>query len=472
VTARFDNSYARLPAHFHAAVRPASVAAPRLIAWNGELAARLGLDDLDPEGRTLVFSGNGLLPGMQPIALAYAGHQFGNFVPQLGDGRAVLLGEVTSPVDGVRYDLQLKGSGQTPFSRRGDGKSSLGPVIREYLVSEAMHRLGVPTTRALAAVATGEMVLRESRLPGGVLTRVASSHLRVGTFEYFAARRDVDALHTLVSYAIERHYPDAADSDRPAAALFARVAAAQARLIAHWMALGFIHGVMNTDNCAIGGQTIDYGPCAFMDRFEIDKVFSSIDHYGRYAFGQQSAIGHWNLQRLADCLMLVDGDEAAYTEVLEDYGDRFKAAYLAHMRTKLGLMTDHDDDWDLVTAWLQYLQDNGLDYTLSFRRLADRLDAELVGEFGRFERRWRERIDAQDIPRATVRDSMNAVNPLYIPRNHQVERAIAAAIGGDDSVFHELHAVLAAPYDPHPGREAYAEPPRPHEEVEMTFCGT
>jgi serine/tyrosine/threonine adenylyltransferase len=472
VAVRFDNTYARLPAHFHAEVRPVPVAAPRLIAWNDELAARLGLDDLDPERRTLVFSGNGLLPGMQPIALAYAGHQFGNFVPQLGDGRAVLLGEVTSPVDGARYDLQLKGSGQTPFSRRGDGKSSLGPVIREYLLSEAMHRLGVPTTRALAAVATGEMVLRESRLPGGVLTRVASSHLRVGTFEYFAARRDVDALHTLIAYAIERHYPDAADGDRPAPALFARVAAAQARLIAHWMALGFIHGVMNTDNCAIGGHTIDYGPCAFMDRFEIDKVFSSIDHYGRYAYGQQSAIGHWNLQRLADCLMLVDEDEAAYTEVLEDYGDRFKAAYLAHMRTKLGLLTDHDDDWDLVTAWLQYLQDNGLDYTLSFRRLADRLDVELVGEFGRFERRWRERIDAQDLPRAAVRDSMNAVNPLYIPRNHQVERAIAASIGGDDSVFHELHAVLAAPYDPQPGREAYAEPPRPHEEVEMTFCGT
>ena len=470
--ASFDNSYARLPAHFYAAVRPAEVPAPRLLAWNGELAERLGLGDLDAARRRDVFSGNALLPGMQPLALAYAGHQFGNFVPQLGDGRAVLLGEVVSPVDGARYDLQLKGSGQTPFSRRGDGKSSLGPVVREYLVSEAMHRLGVPTTRALAAVVTGETVLRESLLPGGVLTRVASSHLRVGTFEYFAARRDVDALRTLVGYAIERHYPDAADSDRPAPALFARVADAQARLIAHWMALGFIHGVMNTDNCAIGGQTIDYGPCAFMDRFEIDKVFSSIDRYGRYAFDQQSAIGHWNLQRLADCLMLVDDDETAYGEALDVYGDRFKAAYLDHMRAKLGLSVPRDDDWDLVTAWLQHLQDNGLDYTLSFRRLADRLEVERAGEFGRFERRWRERIDTQGVPAAAVRDGMNAVNPLYIPRNHQVERAIAAAIAGDDSVFLEMHAVLAAPFEAQPGRDAYAEPPQPHEEVEMTFCGT
>jgi uncharacterized protein YdiU (UPF0061 family) len=469
----FDNTYARLPSHFFARVDPARVPAPALFAWNAPLAATLGLDDLgDETQRAAWFSGNATLPGAEPIALAYAGHQFGNFVPQLGDGRALLLGEVISPDDGRRYDVQLKGSGRTPFSRRGDGKSSLGPVIREFLLSEAMHRLGVPTTRALAAVSTGETVLREAPLPGGVLTRGAASPLRVGTFEYFAARRDSDALRRLVDYAIERHYPEAAGADQPALALFASVVDAQAALVAHWMALGFIHGVMNTDNTSISGQTIDYGPCAFLDTFEVNKVFSSIDHYGRYAYDQQANIGQWNLSSLADCLVQVGGRQSGYEEELGRFADRFRDCYLGHMRAKLGLLDEEAGDWDLVTTWLQYLQDNQLDYTLSFRRLAQRLGVERAGEFGRFEREWRQRVDRQPFTAAEIRARMDGANPLYIPRNHQVERAIDAAVDGDFSVFEALREVLAEPFTEQAGRETYAEPPLPHETVQMTFCGT
>ena len=470
---RLENSYARLPERFYARVEPVPVPAPVLLAWNGPLAAELGLEELggDEERLGRLFGGNELPPGAQPIALAYAGHQFGQFVPQLGDGRAVLLGERVD-ASGRRRDIQLKGSGRTPFSRMGDGKSSLGPVIREYLVSEAMHALGVPTTRALAAVATGERVFREEALPGGVFTRVAASHVRVGTFEYFAARGDADAVRTLADYAIGRHYPDAGEADEPLRAFYRGVVEAQARLVAHWMALGFIHGVMNTDNTAVSGETLDYGPCAFMDEFHYDKVFSSIDRYGRYAYGQQATIAQWNLARLADCLLTAGGDKAVLEEELARFPGLFEDEWLGRMARKLGITTAEPDDADLIGDWLAHLQREGLDYTLSFRRLAARVGASDEPRFGEFELRWRERLARQPGTAGEVRALMEAENPLYIPRNHQVERAIRAAIGGDLSVFHELRAVLERPFQEQAGRSAYADPPAPEERVTRTFCGT
>ena len=470
---QFENTYAGLPDRFYARVMPAVVPNPAMLAWNSQLAGDLGLGRLgdDSERLACLFSGNEVLPGAEPIALAYAGHQFGNFVPQLGDGRALLLGEVLDVDTGRRWDIQLKGSGQTPYSRRGDGKAAIGPVIREYLVSEAMHRLGVPTTRSLAAVTTGEEVLRDTRLPGAVLTRVASSHIRVGTFEYFAARRDRDALQRLTDYAIQRHYPEVAEAAVPALAFFNRVVAAQARLVAHWMSIGFIHGVMNTDNTAISGETIDYGPCAFMDEFHYLKVFSSIDQFGRYAYGRQAAIAHWNLSRLADCLLL-DEHRAEFEQALDDFQDLFETQFLQRMAGKLGLQSVKEGDDALVTAWLQLLQDRELDFTQSFRVLAQRAGTDDTSMFGEIEQRWRARLEQQPSDANGVKSQMNAVNPLYIPRNHQVERAIDAAVAGDMSVFEELQRVLQQPFDEQPGLEAYAEPPHPAERVTQTFCGT
>ncbi|MCW8906840.1 MAG: YdiU family protein [Sedimenticola sp.] len=472
---RLTNSYAQLPEHFYANVQTAPVPEPRLLAWNEALASQLGLGGLgeDRERLAAIFSGNQPLPGGRSIALAYAGHQFGNFVPQLGDGRAALLAEAISPVDGRRYDIQLKGSGLTPFSRNGDGKSPLGPAIREYLVSEAMHRLGIPTTRSLAAVATGEPVFRENVEPGGVLTRVASSHIRVGTFEYFATRRDVEALQTLLDYTIQRHYPKAASAEQPACAFFSEVVAAQARLVAHWMAIGFIHGVMNTDNCAISGETIDYGPCAFLDTFHIDKVFSSIDHQGRYAYGQQAHMAQWNLARLAECLMLIEGERETYEARLNAFQATFENHYFGLMGRKLGLeQPDPEQDKGLITGWLQHLQNEQLDYTLSFRQLAQRLSANDPARFGDFESQWLRRVDTQPGGRKQAASQMAVHNPLFIPRNHQVERAIRAAYNDDLSVFNQLQQVLSDPYREHPGLARYAEPPGEHEQVLETFCGT
>ncbi len=468
------NSYAALPENFYIPVQTDAAPEAALIVWNESLAAHLGLQELAADEARLarLFSGSEPLPGGKTIALAYAGHQFGQFVPQLGDGRAALLGEVVSPVDGRRYDIQLKGSGQTPFSRRGDGKSSLGPVIREYLLSEAMHRLGVPTTRALAAVTTGETVLRESVEPGGVLTRVAASHIRVGTFQYFAARRDRDALAELTRYAIARHYPEAASEEQPLLAFFSNVVQAQARLIAHWMALGFIHGVMNTDNCAVSGETLDYGPCAFMDEFHIDKVFSSIDHHGRYAYGQQANMAQWNLARLAECLLLLDERPASYETALSAFQPRFETHFFSLMGRKLGLDDDPAANRELVTAWLQHLQDHRLDYTLSFRQLGDRLKQNGPPAFGAFESQWLQRIDSQPGGREAAAGRMASANPLVIPRNHQVARAIQAAFRGDYSVFHELRRALSEPFTEQPGLAHYALPPREHERVCVTFCGT
>ena len=387
----------------------------------------------------------------------------------------MLLGEVVDK-HGKRRDVQLKGSGRTPFSRGGDGKSSLGPVIREYILSEAMHSLGVPTTRALAAVLTGENVYRESPLPGGVLTRVASSHIRIGSFEYFAARGDVEALKILADFAIERHAPELAKGERPYLAFFAQVVEAQAALVAHWMDIGFIHGVMNTDNMTVSGETLDYGPCAFVDEFHSAKVFSSIDHAGRYAFDRQPAIVHWNLTRLAECLLMLDNNQQEFEQQLARVKQLFEKHYYARMQRKLGLLAEGVDedagDAALVREWLGFLQSNELDYTLSFRELAGRTNGEGAVRFGDFEEKWLRRVARQAQSPAAVSASMNAVNPLFIPRNHQVERAIQAAIAGDLSIFNELREVLAKPFDEQPEFARYADPPLPEERVARTFCGT
>lgn len=456
-----QNSYLALPERCYVRQSPDAARAPLLLAWNAELAARLGLDD-EAGDRARLYGGNELPPGAEPIALAYAGHQFGQFVPQLGDGRAHLLGEAIGD-DGKRHDLQLKGSGRTPFSRGGDGKSALGPVLREYVVSEAMHRLGVPTTRALAAVATGEQVQRERSLPGAVMTRVAAGHLRIGSFQYLAARRDEQALGALALYAIERHYPACAETEHPFEAFFAAVVEAQAALVARWMALGFVHGVMNTDNTAISGETIDYGPCAFIDEFRHDKVFSSIDRGGRYAYHNQPPIAQWNLARLAECLLLLDDRVEAYEAALADFPQQYQRRYRAEMRRKLGLPEDDTPEDDaLIADWLQHLHDNELDFTLSFRELCD-------GErFDALESRLHEIGEDPEV----VAARMKGANPLFIPRNHQVERAIEAAIEGDLSIFEELVEVTRRPFDEQPRHTCFAAAPEPGERVTATFCGT
>jgi uncharacterized protein YdiU (UPF0061 family) len=470
---RLDNSYARLPEAFHSKVEPDEVAAPSLLAWNVELADELGLDTLAHDDAELarVFSGASRLAGVQPIALAYAGHQFGHFVPQLGDGRAALLGEVVTDA-GRRYDIQLKGSGRTPYSRGGDGKSWLGPVLREYILSEAMHHLGVPTTRALAAVSTGEAVHRETALPGAIFTRVASSHLRIGTFEYFAARQNRTALTALTDYAIERHYPEAKREESPYVAFFRSVTERQAELVARWMVVGFIHGVMNTDNTAISGETLDYGPAAYMDEFQFKKVLSSIDHHGRYAYANQATVAQWNLARLAESLLLLCDSRAEFEAILADFSAWHDRHYLDLMRPKLGLTEGRGDDAELIGEWLNHLQNNELDYTLSFRELAMRIDATDTSRFGEFEQRWRQRVGNQATSSSEVATVMNSVNPLYIPRNHRVEQAISEAVAGDLSVFRDLNLVLARPFEKQPGFAQYAESPAPDERVTETFCGT
>jgi protein adenylyltransferase len=478
----FDNSYAALPDRFFARVAPTPVAAPRLIRLNRALAEQLRLDAewlASPDGVGFL-AGQAIPPGADPIATAYAGHQFGNFVPQLGDGRAILLGEVIDR-DGLRRDLQLKGAGPTPFSRRGDGRAALGPVLREYIVSEAMAALGIPTTRALAAVLTGDRVQRETMLPGGVLTRVAASHIRIGTFQFFAARDDRDAIRRLADHVIARHYPDAASGAHPYRALLAQVIARQAVLVATWMHVGFIHGVMNTDNVSIAGETIDYGPCAFMDAYDPATVFSSIDRNGRYAFANQPGIALWNLTRLAECLLpLLDDDETAAIEIaqaaLGAFSPAFDAAYTQGMRAKFGLSGDAADD-GLIGEFLQLLTRNEADYTLAFRRLCDAADGD-AGELramftepaalDAWIQHWRQRRNDQSPDGAALRK----INPAFIPRNHRIEAVITAAVRGDFAPFEELATVLARPYDDQPQFAAYAQPPSPEQRVLRTFCGT
>ena len=486
----FQNTYAALPANFFARVAPTPVTSPRLIKLNRPLAAQLGLDPdrLDsPEGAE-ILAGKRIPDGAEPIAMAYAGHQFGHFVPQLGDGRAILLGEVID-TDGVRRDIQLKGSGPTPFSRRGDGRAALGPVLREYIVSEAMAALGIPTTRSLAAVMTGENVVRETMLPGAVLTRVASSHIRVGTFQFFAARGDTEGIRRLADHVIARHYPEAANAERPYHALLAAVIARQADLVARWLLIGFIHGVMNTDNTSISGETIDYGPCAFMDHYDPAKVFSSIDEQGRYAYANQPRIALWNLTRLAECLLPLFSDEQdkAISEAqsaLANFAEAFNSAYQAGLRRKLGLFTAQDGDPALAQDLLDAMAKNQADFTLTFRRLSDaaadpdgdRNVRQLFADpaaYDQWEVLWRKRLSEEPQDSAARQIAMRSVNPAFIPRNHRVEAVIDAAVTRDDfAPFEELLAVLSNPYADQPAYAAYAQAPEPHQCVLRTFCGT
>jgi uncharacterized protein YdiU (UPF0061 family) len=491
----FDNTYARLPQHFYARVNPTPVAAPHMVKVNIELARSLGLDAdaLMSQQGVETLAGNRIAEGSEPLAQAYAGHQFGHFVPQLGDGRANLLGEVIAR-DGVRYDLQLKGSGRTPFSRGGDGRAALGPVLREYIVSEAMAALGVPTTRALAAVTTGERLLRETALPGAVLTRVAASHLRVGTFQYFAARGDTEATRRLADYAIARHYPNAAQAKRPYRSLLDGVIAQQAHLVAQWMLLGFVHGVMNTDNTSISGETIDYGPCAFMEAFDPDKVFSSIDHQGRYAYGNQPLAAHWNLMRLAEALLPVLEQEegtqeaalASANEALAAFGPQFEANHVAGLHRKLGLFTEHESDAAMAQDLLDRMAANRADFTLTFRRLCDAAAGPegdvgvrtLFAEPAAYDLwavGWRQRLELEkdSVSGQERATAMRMTNPVFIPRNHLVEAALNAAVERQDfQPFEQLLNVVSRPYDDRPNLERYAAPARPEQCVSQTFCGT
>ncbi|WP_306046370.1 protein adenylyltransferase SelO family protein [Nioella sp. MMSF_3534] len=471
----FDNSYARLPDRFFAALAPTPVRSPSLIKVNEDLARDLGLDPATlttPEG-VAILAGNTVPDGAAPLAQAYAGHQFGGWVPQLGDGRAVLLGEVIDRA-GIRRDIQLKGSGPTPFSRRGDGRAWLGPVLREYIVSEAMHALGIPTTRALAAVETGEEVHRERVLPGAVLTRVASSHIRVGTFQFFAARGDEEALRALTDHVIARHYPDA---ETPLD-LLAAVVEAQARLIAKWMGVGFIHGVMNTDNMSIAGETIDYGPCAFMDAYHPDRVFSSIDRMGRYAYRKQPEIAVWNLAQFATALLPIMGmahKEAieVATRVIEGFADLFGAAWEAEFAAKLGLAQREEEDVALTYDLLMRMAKGKADFTRFFRGLSSDTPEDARTEFTdptQFDA-WLPRWQARTMAEGRVA-RMKAANPAFIPRNHRVEEAIAAAVSGDYAPFERLTTVLARPYDDQPDHAELMAAPAPEEVVQATFCGT
>ncbi len=504
----FENTYARLPEHFYARLAPTPVAAPRLVKVNVELARNLGLD---PNALTSmegvdILAGNRVAEGSEPIALAYAGHQFGYFVPQLGDGRAILLGEVRGR-DGVRYDIQLKGSGPTPFSRRGDGRAVLGPVLREYIVSEAMAALGVPTTRSLAAVTTGERVLRETILPGAIFTRVASSHLRVGTFQFFAARGDTEGLRTLANYAIARHYPQAANLENPFRALLDAVISRHAHLVAQWMLIGFIHGVMNTDNTSISGETIDYGPCAFMEAYDPATVFSAIDENGRYAYANQPRIALWNLTRLAEAMLPLleresasqktgnpeaDSQESRIQEAaamsankaLAAFDPSFRAARIAGLRRKLGLYTERDEDLALAENLLDRMAANRADFTLTFRRLCDAA-AGVEGDSGvrelfvvpraydEWAAKWRQRLAEESISPDARAEAMRKANPAFIPRNHIVEEALNTATWKQDfHPFERLLDVVAHPYDDRPDLDHYATPARPEECVRQTFCGT
>ncbi len=473
----FDNSYARLPDRFYARLAPTPVERPALIRVNEGLARDLGIDPaaLASGPGVEVLAGNRVPEGADPLAQAYAGHQFGGWVPQLGDGRAILLGEVLDS-GGIRRDIQLKGSGRTPFSRMGDGRAWLGPVLREYVVSEAMHALGIPTTRALAAVATGETILREAPLPGAVLTRVASSHIRVGTFQFFAARQDTEALQALLDHVIARHYPEA---EGPLDVLNA-VIDRQARLVAQWMGVGFIHGVMNTDNCHVAGETIDYGPCAFMDAFHAERVYSSIDHYGRYAYNRQPDVLVWNLAQFATALLPLMGEDRnaaieAATEAVHRFPDRFREEWLSVFRAKLGLETAEDGDGGLVDTLLARMQTLQADFTNTFRALgtASARDEFLEPDgYDAWERDWRDRLAREGATPDGRREAIRAANPAYIPRNHRIEAAIRAGIEGDFTPFHRLVEVLSRPFEDQPDQTDLRRPPAEDEVVRQTFCGT
>ncbi|UKK85239.1 YdiU family protein [Sphingopyxis sp. BSN-002] len=482
----FDNSFHDSMEGFYAPAEAAKPSAPKLLIFNRELAQRLGidLDGATDEQLARIFSGEELPGGANPLALAYAGHQFGHFSPQLGDGRALLLGEVVTP-DGERFDIQLKGSGPTPFSRNGDGRAAIGPVLREYLMSEAMAALGVPTTRSLAAVATGDRVQREQAHPGAVLTRIASSHIRVGTFQFFAAHFGADHVVQLSDYVIRRHFPDLADTANPHLALLNRVIGLQCDLVAQWLGVGFIHGVMNTDNVAVSGETIDYGPCAFMDRFSVNTVFSSIDANGRYAYGRQPQMLHWNMARFAEALLpaihAVDpADVEAAKDIVNEIPERFRTVWHALIRFKLGL-DQSADDATLIDNLFDALETNGVDFTSFFRALA----MLLRGDGSMLERllpapdamapwiaEWWEHIEREAIGPLEIADAMDAVNPVYIPRNHLVEAALGAAETGDLAPWLELLEVVRNPYTPRPVWALFAGPAPTGFGPYTTYCGT
>ncbi|MGR3313145.1 protein adenylyltransferase SelO [Roseovarius indicus] len=470
LTIPFDNSYARLPARFYTRLNPMPVKTPQLIRFNHALAAEMGITPGTDEEIALAFSGNTPPEGADPLAQAYAGHQFGGFSPQLGDGRANLLGETVA--NGKRYDIQLKGSGPTPYSRMGDGRNWMGPVLREYVVSEAMHALGIPTTRALAAVATGERVYRENGgMPGAVLARVASSHIRVGTFQFFAARRDTEGLQALFDHTVERHYPGV---ETPTDLLDA-VIARQAKLIAQWMSVGFIHGVMNTDNSTLSGETIDYGPCAFMDTYHPDTVYSSIDAHGRYAYSNQPNVIVWNMAQLATALVPLMPDQDAaietFTKSVHAMPDQIHAEWMTLFRAKLGLATQDAGDEELITGLLRRMAENRADFTNTFRALPAGTARDQFLDpkaFDEWEPLWRKRLEAEDDPETRMR----AANPAVIPRNHRVEQMIQAAVQGDFAPFERLNDVLANPYEDQPDAADLTRPPEPSEVVHQTFCGT
>lgn len=493
MTPNFDNSFAQLGASFSRPQTPEPVSSPELLAVNHSLARELGFDPqwLESSDGVAVIAGNTQLSGTEPISSAYAGHQFGTFNPQLGDGRAILLGEVTT-ADGRRFDIQLKGSGRTHWSRGGDGRSPLGPVLREYLVSEAMTSLGVPSTRALAAVTTGDRVIRERPEPGAILARVASSHLRVGTVQFFASRNDLDSVAALTHYAIDRHYPERADAKNPALELLHAVVSAQAKLIAHWQHLGFIHGVMNTDNMLLCGETVDYGPCAFMESFDPATVFSSIDHQGRYAYQNQPGIAHWNLTRLAEALLpLIDSDTdqaiKLATEAIQRFATQFEEHYRQGLAAKLGLASPPEDR--LLEGLFSALQTDHADFTLAFRFLAEQARASAAidcPEYGAGAEQlfkpgtkllewiplWMQALGREQTDANERVDAMFRANPIFIPRNHQVQKAIRDAEDGDLAHFHRLHRRLGEPFNYSEQDQDLALPAEPQERVFQTFCGT
>ena len=489
----FDNSYARLPERFFARVPPSPASEPQLIRVNTALAAELGLDPdwlASTEGIAMV-AGNLVPTGADPIATAYAGHQFGSWNPQLGDGRALLLGEVINP-EGERFDIQLKGSGRTPYSRGGDGKAPLGPVLREYIVSEAMATLGIPTTRTLSAVTTGDTVYRDGALPGGVLARVARSHIRIGTMQFFAARKDAEAVRLLADHVIQRHYPDVASADNPYLALFEAIVGRQARLVARWQLVGFIHGVMNTDNMLLSGETIDYGPCAFMDDFDPATVFSSIDQGGRYAYRNQPGIAQWNLMCLAQAMLPLFADEqdkavTAVNEILASFVDRFAFEHQQELNRKLGIAHDSPEVQQLGTELFALMAEEKTDFTLTFRRLAEIANPadpaateasiqhifDFPAAFSSWLDRWQKMVQADNAATTTQRAAMLQANPVFIARNHLIEAVIVAAVQQSDfDPFHQLVDVLEKPFEFVAGMDRYATPPSPEQIVPATFCGT
>lgn len=478
---KFDNTYFRDLAGFYAPVDAAPAPDPKLIKFNHALADELGLNVTNLD-LAQIFSGNVKPDGADTLAQAYAGHQFGGFSPQLGDGRALLLGEIITPKN-QRIDIQLKGSGRTPFSRNGDGKAGLGPVLREYLIAEAMHALGVPTTRALAAVTTGERIQRETGQTGAVLTRTAASHIRVGTFQFFAARGEVAKLKQLADYTIARHYPDAQNAENPYLELLTQVADKQAYLIAKWIGLGFIHGVMNTDNMTLSGETIDYGPCAFMDHYDANTVFSSIDRQGRYAYSNQPLLARWNIARLAESLIpLIDPNQETAIEkataIIDGFSARYETHWLADMRRKFGFETPQDDDADLFDTFFDTMTDNMVDFTLAFRALADLAEGNATPLRDLYltpsaPDDWIARFSARITSDRGIPERIRVANPIYIPRNHLVEAALRAAeVEADYSQFEQLLTIITNPFTEQEGKEVYAKPPLMVDHNYKTFCGT